>query len=1197
MAYHLRAGRLASGILFAAANPLNAKFDIPPSRVKVRNASPYNPTQLADSAGQDVEIAGHTRDEVGVYSLFSVFDDATSALPRTHSPANPTTFCLPILSISVDVTIDGMVALTKLTQSFYNPSEFVITEARHTFPLYDGAAVTSFDCSIGNERRLQGVVKAKAQARRDFEEHSYKKREAAALLEELTPEISETSLGNIPGKTTVQISLTYVQELQVVTSQTEKAEGLAITIPTSIAPRYGAPSRATALPELSSDKLNINIKVLDNGTIDPKKCHVESLHPATYQGTQPVRDTVVTNAADLSSLDLTSESTDQVEHLWQYSESQPPLRCDFIMVIHMHEESRLRSRAFITPIDNFGHAALMVNLRPNDIFGSAILPHEFKGEVLFVLDRSGSMGWTGSGSNTLKIDAMKDAMSLALSGLPLACKFNIISFGSEVRGLWLESHSVSDTESMTDARTYVSTIESNMGGTDILLALTAALKKRDSNSTSSTQIILITDGEVEHEPHNPIFKFVLDKRKELVDKVRFFTLGLGDRVSHRVVESIAELGGGYCDVIDPAKKPRWEDRLNRMLLSVMEPDSWSCDVDLGAGYERQSLAAHQFWGNDQSDKQMAVFAQGPHPVPTLHPYRYKSLFFLLQVGISNMPKTVTITTTAASAKRKVYALNVEPTYLKHDTIHPMAVKSILQSLENECKRGVVDEEQAKTNAEFLGTRYAVTSKWTSFVAVADEDKELPHEVDIYKAAFREANIETPRFEMSQVHRRVNRLVLKSASSANYEPYHRLGAFSGLKFSRYSPTTHKSYESRHRDSERESRKNERRGSDGRLDSRREADTKTPDPSPAEAKKQKKDLARPEHADDLVEIGLEPKGHDDQSPISFMHLQRPMLLSGEDGRPPPSMSSRLSMPPAPPVVLRQQAPYEIQSQGFDHERRIPQRLQQGDSFPEDINFVVGETSMSRMACCSDDNESDEPCKDSCPDTAYETHPFTQLPVGAITWKHAARFEEQGLFVLPGGVQASLHKHFCPKTVGKMHESLRDLPPTKSVKSEEHPVLIDTLLMIQYFKTHLADQEDYWNLVIGKAERTVLLALGLDENQEEPLEPLYDMLSSAISHAHFLEAVKDSSVSKILTETPSASPTPGTCLVCDMPIDKNDEETGAASRDFVCLADECYDTSSHSRVRYPNWTEFWAHQIQSGHLICPDVSDVQGEIVPTE
>ncbi|UKZ56273.1 hypothetical protein TrVGV298_010107 [Trichoderma virens] len=578
------------------------------------------------------------------------------------------------------------------------PMELVIPEARHTFPLYDGAVVTSFECRVGDARRLQGVVKPTAQAKREFEK-SKAKREAAALLEELAPELFETSLGNIPPNTKVEIILTYVHELKVVTSQEEKAEGLALTIPTSIAPQYTTP-----LPELPRDKLEITIRVLDDGTIDAAACHVESNHAVKYEGSQPL----IANIGELGNINLPAGGAQKMQHVWQYSSNaQLVLGSDFVLVIQMRQETRLHSRAVIAPANEYGHAALMVSLRPNDIFGSAVNPQLFKGEILFILDQSGSMGWTQSARDQrLKIDTMKNAMSLALSGLPSTCRFNIISFGSE-----------------------------------ILLALKGAVNNCEP-SLPSTQIILITDGEVHHEPHDAIMEFVWETRQKFGEKIRFFTLGIGDRVSHRVVEGIAELGGGYCDVVDVVKKPRWEDRVNRMLRSVMEPDSWSCEIDLGPGFERRSLAACQFGADNRPDSHLALYVQGPHPIPSLSPYRYKSFFFLLDMGSAELPTTLTIRTTTDAAKKKVYDMHVKPAQLRAGTIHPLAVKMALQSLENEVKGIDANKEQARINAEILGTRYSISSKWTSFVAVADESRDLAHPIEVYKSVFKEANMQT-----------------------------------------------------------------------------------------------------------------------------------------------------------------------------------------------------------------------------------------------------------------------------------------------------------------------------------------------------------------------------------------------------------------------------------------------------------------------
>lgn len=394
------------------------------------------------------------------------------------------------------------------------------------------------------------------------------------------------------------------------------------------------------------------------------------------------------------------------------------LKKNFILVLQMRQEDRLRSRAVLAPANASGHAALMVKIRPNDLFGSAVRPQHFSGEILFLLDRSNSMGWTEEGDSDLKIDAMRAAMSLALSGLPHTCVFNIVSFGSEVRGMWSESRPAGDPANVKHAKAHLPYIKADMGGTEVLMAPQASVE-RSLPSHKSTQVILITDGEVESEPRDPILQFVWETRRRLGDKIRFFTLGIGDRVSHRIVESIAELGGGYCDIVDVVKRPRWQGWLNRMLRSVMEPDSWSCEIGLGPGYENQNLLNFRFGSDRLRDPSLVPVVQAPHPVPPLHPYSYKSIFFLLDLRAGEPPQTVSLQTTEG-AKKKTFTLRVETANLSSGTLHHLATKAALVDLEDQTKREGVETDISRSNAESLGAQYSITRKCTSFVAVAKD---------------------------------------------------------------------------------------------------------------------------------------------------------------------------------------------------------------------------------------------------------------------------------------------------------------------------------------------------------------------------------------------------------------------------------------------------------------------------------------------
>jgi len=143
---------------------------------------------------------------------------------------------LPLLEVSVEVEAVGTIAWTTLTQSFVNRATSVIPEATYCFPLYDKSMVTSFTCFIGSEKVLKGVVKPKAVAKAKFKAAVANQR-IAVLLEEHTPEVFETSVGNIPAQTTVKIEICYITELKADLG----GDGVVLTIPTSVAPRYGAP--------------------------------------------------------------------------------------------------------------------------------------------------------------------------------------------------------------------------------------------------------------------------------------------------------------------------------------------------------------------------------------------------------------------------------------------------------------------------------------------------------------------------------------------------------------------------------------------------------------------------------------------------------------------------------------------------------------------------------------------------------------------------------------------------------------------------------------------------------------------------------------------------------------------------------------------------------------------------------------------
>lgn len=104
-----------------------------------------------------------------------------------------------------------------------------------------------------------------------------------------------------------------------------------------------------------------------------------------------------------------------------------------------------------------------------------------------------------------------------------------------------------------------------MGGTELLRALRTIVKARDPSRM--TDILVLTDGEVW--ALDDTIDFVHDTRKDSKGMVRFFSLGIGNGVSHALVEGIAKAGGGYAEVIPAATQGGWEDRLVAMLRAAL----------------------------------------------------------------------------------------------------------------------------------------------------------------------------------------------------------------------------------------------------------------------------------------------------------------------------------------------------------------------------------------------------------------------------------------------------------------------------------------------------------------------------------------------------------------------------------------------------------------------------------------------------
>jgi hypothetical protein len=117
-----------------------------------------------DAGREELEALEKGIDPFNIFPPFLNLDCGyvldTSDTTSTSNTSNETR-CLPLLDVDIDVDVQSSIAKTKVTQAFTNMSNYVIKDATYSFPLYDGSAVISFRCHIGDDKLLEGVIKPK----------------------------------------------------------------------------------------------------------------------------------------------------------------------------------------------------------------------------------------------------------------------------------------------------------------------------------------------------------------------------------------------------------------------------------------------------------------------------------------------------------------------------------------------------------------------------------------------------------------------------------------------------------------------------------------------------------------------------------------------------------------------------------------------------------------------------------------------------------------------------------------------------------------------------------------------------------------------------------------------------------------------------------------------------------------------------
>ncbi|MCU0235351.1 MAG: VIT and VWA domain-containing protein, partial [Thermoanaerobaculales bacterium] len=567
---------------------------------------------------------------------------------------------IPLLGVAVRAEITGPLTRVVARQRYRNQGRVAI-EAVYVFPAPEKAAVTGLVIETGG-RRIVGTVKEKEEAFEIYDE-ALAAGHGAVLLDQHRPNVFQASVGNLePGQEMV-VELAWVMELGW------EGEALRFVLPTTVAPRYAPAEDRVGVGQSEAEKLNPPTAFeVPYGLEFRAEVDVPGGLAGIGSPSHPLR---WTPRGEGATVELSHETAAMNEDLVLLITPAAP-RAPQVVVERQPEGGAVAALSFLPRLE-----------------AGAREPRE----VIFVIDRSGSMG----GSS---IEEARRALQLCLRSLQEGDRFDIISFGSSHRPMFGECRPYSQS-SLDEAAAYVEAIYADMGGTEIMGPLAEALERRGAGVQRA--VVLLTDGEVSNDGA------VIELARRHAHTARVFTIGIGHGPSEHLINGVARASGGAAEFIKPGE--RIEPKVLRQFARIGAP------VVEGVRVE---------WNGSLVEERA--------------PYRQDQLFdgepYLVYLRLPELEAGTVRLAGQLGGHEVSWELAVDPAQAAEGAVvGPLAARAAIRDLEEGTsrlhaeggskQRGRREARVTKAIVE-LGLRYRLASSQTSFVAIEErEGKEQP----------------------------------------------------------------------------------------------------------------------------------------------------------------------------------------------------------------------------------------------------------------------------------------------------------------------------------------------------------------------------------------------------------------------------------------------------------------------------------------
>ncbi|CAG8812514.1 46267_t:CDS:10, partial [Gigaspora margarita] len=352
------------------------------------------------------------------------------------------------------------------------------------------------------------------------------------------------------------------------------------------------------------------------------------------------------------------------------------LEKDFILVVKSLGLDQ--PRAFVEYNPQTETNCIMLTLVPKFAINSIMT------ELIFVIDRSGSM-------QDGPMKKASEALQLLLRSLPEDCFFNVISFGSHFDSLFEKSQPYSE-NSFLKALKHAQEMTANYGGTEIYNPIKWAFD--NSRNDMPTSVFLLTDGCVNNV--DQIVELIKSCEEKKKDDVRFFSIGIGNSVSHNLVESVSRAGKGYAQFV--TNNERMDKKILGMLKNAINPPikdyniTWTnLTVEDVSPMETESVDVDKptislFSDNTTHPQVIQNFftnikiQQAPFLIPQIYSGVRFIVYCILEKGIEAC-KEIILSANSHDGPMKLL-VPLDPVTLQGSKIHTLAARKLIQDLDD-----------------------------------------------------------------------------------------------------------------------------------------------------------------------------------------------------------------------------------------------------------------------------------------------------------------------------------------------------------------------------------------------------------------------------------------------------------------------------------------------------------------------------------